>query len=59
MRVASLVLLIFIVVRSPQGEKINAFREELRTGREEASRAARESRDEISKKKHRRFKCRL
>lgn len=44
----SIVLLIFILFRLPRGEKINALREELRAGREEASRAARDSRDEVS-----------
>jgi DNA recombination protein RmuC len=47
---ASLGLLILVLIRLPREEKINVFREELRVGREDASRTARESRDEISNK---------
>jgi DNA recombination protein RmuC len=48
---ANAVLLVFILFRLPRKreDSDNALREELRAGREEASRAARESRDEISK----------
>ena len=45
----TVVLLISIPLRLSRGENINAFREELRVGREEAGRAAKDTRDEISK----------
>ncbi len=45
----NVVLLVFVLLRLPRGEKTNAWREELRAGREEANRAARDSRDEISR----------
>ncbi len=45
---ASIGLLVLILVRFPRGGKIETFREELRLGREEAGRAARDSREEIS-----------
>ena len=49
--VANIVLLIVVLFRLPRKpeDRDNALREELRAGREEASRAARDSRDEISK----------
>ena len=45
----TVVLLIFILLRSPRSEKIDALGEELRAGREEAGRAAKDARDEISR----------
>ena len=45
----TVVLLIFILLRSPRSEKIDALGDELRAGREEAGRAAKDTRDEISK----------
>ena len=42
-------LLIFILLRLPRSEKIAALSEELRAGREEAGRSAKDTRDEISK----------
>lgn len=45
----TVVLLIFILLRSPRSEKIDALGEELRAGREEAGRAAMDTRDEISR----------
>jgi DNA recombination protein RmuC len=49
MLLATVVLLIFVLMRLPRGEKMEAFREELRAGREEASRTAKDTRDEISR----------
>ena len=46
---AAVVLLIFVLVRLPRGEKIHALAEELRVGREEAGRTARDTREEIAK----------
>lgn len=45
----TVVLLIFILLRSLRSEKIDALSEELRAGREEAGRAAKDMRDEISR----------
>ena len=47
--VIKLVLLIIILSRLPRGEKVITFHDELRAGREEASAAARDTRNEISK----------
>jgi DNA recombination protein RmuC len=47
--VVTAVLLIVVLLRLPRAEKINALGEELRAGREEAGRTARDTRDEISK----------
>lgn len=47
---ASLVLLVLVLLRLPRGQKVTEFREELRAGREEANRAARDSREELSKR---------
>lgn len=44
----SLVLLVLILWRLFRGQKTHEFRDELRAGREEANRAARESREELS-----------
>src|SRR5215203_1495038 len=46
---ATVVLLIFLLLRLPRREKIEALSQELRAGREEAGRAARDTRDEISR----------
>jgi DNA recombination protein RmuC len=45
----TVVLLIFILLRSPRSEKIDALGKELRAGREEAGSAAKDTRDEISR----------
>lgn len=45
----SVVLLFLVLLRLPHSEKINALREELQSGREDAGRAAKDTRDEISK----------
>lgn len=45
----TVVLLIFILLRSPRSEKIDALGEQLRAGREEAGRGAKDTRDEISR----------
>jgi DNA recombination protein RmuC len=45
----TVVLLILILWRLSRGDKLNVLREELRVGREEAGRTARDTRDEISK----------
>lgn len=45
----SVALLIFALLRLPRTATIDALREEFRCGREEAGRAARDTRDEISK----------
>ena len=45
----SLVLSVVILLRLPREQNVSEFREELRAGREDASRAARDSREELSK----------
>jgi DNA recombination protein RmuC len=45
----TVVLLVFVLLRLPRGEKINSLDEELRAGREESGRSARDTREEISK----------
>src|SRR5262245_53611915 len=45
----SVVLFVMVVLRMPRGQNLNEFREELRAGREEANRAARDSGEERSK----------
>lgn len=47
--VTTVVLSVLVLLRLPRGQKILELREELRAGREEASRAARDSREELSK----------
>ena len=46
---SSVVLLILVLFRSRHGEKMNALREDLRALRDDANRAARDSREELAK----------
>jgi DNA recombination protein RmuC len=45
---SSVVFLVLILLRMPRRQNVTEFREELRSGREEANRAARNSREELS-----------